>query len=112
MGDIAKKEIQIKFTKAADYRKFAATGVWGGPTPQGEIFCEFYVECQDLPELIKMEIDPFQGTQDELEKKTSGLFIREIQVGILMRPDIAKSVGEWLIRHADTMLKLKPDATH
>jgi len=29
---------------------------------------------------------------------------RELQVGVLLNPRTAKSVGEWLIKHANTVL--------
>jgi hypothetical protein len=108
MNDLLNKRFDIVFTKSADYRIVAATGAWGGPTPQGEILCSFFVEYASEPKSLKIEIGP-NGQTKELEKGTQKTrYIREQQIGVVLRPDIAKSVGQWLIEHADNIMEPKP----
>ncbi len=58
MAELKKKVTEIEFTKSKDFRTIAATGAWGGPNPQGEIVCNFYVDRQQFPDDLVVEIDP------------------------------------------------------
>lgn len=110
-GKIPSK-ISIELKKSDDYKILPATGVYGGGTPQGEILCNFFVEHNKIPDGLKIEIDPKSGnlvsessiytTQERVDTT------RELQVGLLIRPDIARSIGEWLIRKADEVLFHQP----
>jgi len=102
--ELKKKEINVRFAKSPDYKKFMATGVWGGPNPQGDIFCNFFIEYPELPKSLKLEIDPKDGSSKELERVTEKNIVREIQACVVIRPDIAKLVGQWLIDHANKLM--------
>lgn len=104
MEKLQKKHVSIKYQKPSDYKIIPATGAYGGTTPQGEILCNFYVEYQVPPDSIKLEINPADGTSEEIEKVVKDSYIRELNVGVLMRPDIAKSIGEWLIKQANAVI--------
>jgi hypothetical protein len=99
MEDQGKKSLSIKFTKSPDYRVVAATGAWGGLTPQGELFCNLFIEHNAPPESVELEVGPISAK--EVRKISSHDMVREFQVGIVMRPDIAKSIGEWLVNNAE-----------
>ena len=98
----SKKTLEVKFEKSPDFKIVPATGAWGGPTPQGELLCNFYVEYTEIPESIKLEIT--DGFSKETERIPTDLLVRELQIGIIMRPDIAKSIGEWLIKNAEEIM--------
>ena len=98
------QSINIKFTKTPDYKIIAATGAFGGPTPQGEILCNFFIEYKEPPEFLEIEIGERGGIVKETEKIANDYYNRELQIGVLLRPDIAKSVGDWLISHADKVM--------
>ena len=102
----SKRTLEVKFEKSPDFKIVPATGAWGGPTPQGELLCNFYVEYTEIPESIKLEIT--DGSSEEIGKITTDVLVRELQVGIVMRPDIAKSIGEWLIRNAEQIMSPSP----
>ena len=98
MAELKKKEVEVAFVKSNEFRTIAATGAWGGPNPQGEIVCSFYVERQQFPDELVVETDPM--TKKPIEKTKKQKLVREMQVSVIMRPDIAKSIGEWLVNNA------------
>jgi hypothetical protein len=100
-----KQKIPIRIGRAKDFRYIPATGAWGGVSPHGEIICNFFVEYLEPPESLSLLADEgkkrIQEIKDEGEQKKH---YRELQVGIVLRPDIARGVGEWLIKEADKMI--------
>jgi hypothetical protein len=110
MENSPKKIMNIEYQKPPDYKIIPATGAYGGSTPQGEILCSFFVEYQPPPDSLKLEINPADGTSKEIYKSEKKSLIRELKVGILMRPDIAKAIGEWLIEKANNAsIKMSPE---
>ena len=98
-----KKEIKIFFVNSPDYKLIPATGAWGGPNPNGEIIIDFFIERVEPPESITLEIDE-SGNAEEKDR-SSQRAIRERQIGIVLRPDIALSIGNLLIEKANLVLK-------
>lgn len=94
--------LDIEYQKATDYKLFPATGAWGGPTPQGEILCNFFVEHTAIPKSVTLTIN--KGVVQPGEASEPSRIVRELQTAVIMRPDIAKSIGEWLIRKAEEVL--------
>jgi len=104
--------LHARFTESKYYHKVAATGVYGGASPQGEIICNFFVEEQSIPESVEVRIDKETGVASETsDKNVRRVTVREIQVAVVLRPDIAKAVGEWLIQRANEVLTLLPGTT-
>lgn len=91
-------DLKIEFRKASDYKIIPVTGAWGGVSPQGEIIFDLFVETREAPQSITMRIE--QGRVPEEIHKEEGVIIRESQIGIVVRPDIALSIGKWLIEKA------------
>lgn len=91
-------EINIKFTKAHDYKIIPATGAWGGVSPHGEVIFDFYVEKLESPETVQIRIEP--GRPVEELGRQGEMQVREAQIGVILRPDIAHSIGRWLIEKA------------
>jgi hypothetical protein len=91
-------EIKITFKKALDYRIIPVTGAWGGINPQGEIILDLFVEKLEVPDSVKIKVEP---DHPPVEIAIEGqVHIRESQIGVVVRPDIARSIGEWLIQKA------------
>ena len=102
--------INFVFNKPADYPKIYINGVYGGPTPRGDLHCHFFFEYPILPkeqsfnlkpegelgDLIKTlgeddkEIDP---TVPQEEIKVN----RDMRVCLIMKPDQAESIANWLL---------------
>lgn len=92
-----KKSIDITFTQAHDCKLVAATGAWFKANPQGDIICSFFVDQQKVPETLKLTIDMDTRTAKEYISDEREEIIREVQVSIVMRPDVAKAIGEQLV---------------
>jgi hypothetical protein len=91
------KKVTIYYPKADHYRLLPVTGAFGGPTPSGDILAEFFIERKTAPEKMIVEIS--DGTLNELSREGER-HVRELQVGILIRPDVAHAIGVWLIEKA------------
>lgn len=93
-----KKTIKIKFEKSNDYKIIPATGAWGGLSPNNEVIFDLFVEKHVYPESIEIEIENDRKVGEK--QKLEDIFIREAQIGVVLRPDIAYLIGEWLIGKA------------
>jgi hypothetical protein len=92
------QKISIHFTKSGDYRVVAANGAWGGISPNGDIIFDLFIEKTESPELLELEVMG-PGMINELNRVNQKI-VREAQVGAVVRPDIAYSIGRWLIDKA------------
>ena len=91
--------MHVVYSKAANYKRCGVTGAYGGVNPNGEVIADFFVEYKEPPEELHLEVR--KGKVNEVDRKGGDKFIREMQVGLVLRPDIALSVGNWLIRQAE-----------
>jgi len=94
------KEIVYTMRRSTDYRLFPVNGVWGGPTPTGEVRCDFIFEAQELPDEIAYMVTP-DGLGPEVRRDGNVRLVREAQVGVVMSIGAAKSIGAWLIKRAE-----------
>jgi len=90
-------EIKIEFKKAPDYRMIPVTGAWGGVNPQGEIIFDLFVERLKV-ESVRVRVEP--GRPPVETGKEGEIHVRECLIGVVVRADIARSIGEWLIQKA------------
>ena len=91
-------EFKIFYRRASDYKIIPATGASGGISPQGEIIFDFFVEKLETDAVVIEQLEP--GKIKELSREGDKI-IRELQVGIVIRPDIAHSIGKFLINTAN-----------
>lgn len=105
MTQASEEIIEVNYIKSKDFRYQSATGAWGGANPQGEIIINFFIEREAIPEKTTLHIDKATGkTYERKEQTPQKVFERELQSAIVLRADIARSVGEWLVRQADSVL--------
>jgi len=102
------KKLKFVYKETQSYRQIAATGVVGGPVPTGDILCNFFLEHRAIPDSIDISFEkPEEPIEVPFYPQGKDAYIRELQVGIILNPKVAKSVGEWLIKLADDMTKIK-----
>ncbi|PLX41913.1 MAG: hypothetical protein C0608_04015 [Deltaproteobacteria bacterium] len=92
-----KKQIVIDFDRGDDYRMIPMTGAWATHTPTGDIVAEIFVERRLPPREVTLEVD---GAQAREIDQQAGRLVREVQAGLVMRPEVALAFGQWLIAKA------------
>jgi hypothetical protein len=124
MPDVSKepqdeaKTIPMHFLKTSGYRTFYIDGAFGGITPHGTLYAEFFLERLATPTKVVYKA---QNGEDghvsltELEGSREGKegIIREIECGIVMNIDTARILSEWLLarigEHNDTFGRRNKD---
>jgi len=94
------QEIKVHYKRDRNYRILPATGAYGGLTPQGEVSVDFFVERRLPPKHVVMLVSPDAPAQ-EMEREGEERLVRETLVGLVLRPDIALSIGRFLIEKAN-----------
>ena len=89
-------KITFRFKTDADYRLVPVNGVWGGPTPRGDIMVDFFHESQSLSEVITQELKPDGNLGRELKRTPPRTFQRTVLVGMVLTAEQAESIGRWL----------------
>ncbi len=116
---MAIKEDKIKFlySKSKDFNYVYANGVAGGYNDNGEIVANFYFEVRKLPEQWVNEWHKNGNIGKEILDGTEIVTIdRILQTSVILSPENAKFIGEWLIGKAEfakTELaeKIQPEKT-
>ncbi len=107
--------INFRYVQSNEYRVATVTGVWGGPTPNSEVFASFFCELPQPLETEAYRLTPEGGIEADPLTRTrrdeGGAWIeRRIEMGLLITPDRARIIGEWLISQADKVDKLREGA--
>lgn len=107
----ARQRVTIHLQKGAHYRDIYVDGVFGGPTPHQLVHMAMYSERFPIPRSIAHAVadkSPNPAVADsvdiklgeELEREVKEGIVRELQVGAIMKPETALSLGKWLISQA------------
>jgi hypothetical protein len=109
------KKVKLEYIKPLDYEPKYATGVFGSPTPKGDIVMNFFSDLPTLPNAqFHTIVDGKLGA--EINEKREPSFIRygdtitmhrHIQTGVIMNVREAKAFHEWLgntIKNLDDFL--------
>ena len=98
-------DIPIAYEYDKDYRLLPISGAWGGPTGQGSIAVDLFCETRRSPETITLQIDESSPGKPPQEKGTeeSRRFVRHLLVGLVMQPEVARAIGQFLLTRADEL---------
>jgi hypothetical protein len=109
MDDSIPKELVYEFLNSPHYRTVHADGVFGGVTTQGLIHLSFYSEHSSLPSKITFQINEDRIPQEiSRENSPSDVNVtREIEIGVMLSLEVAKSTRDWLDGHIKTLENLK-----
>jgi hypothetical protein len=103
MDNPSSRNILIKFKEAPDYKKVGATGIYGGMTPTGQVLCHFFIDFAQIPEEVTHIVQEDGQLVPESGPTTASIIIRELQVGILLPPNVLRAIGEWFIAQSNTI---------
>ncbi len=98
-------EVAFDFIKANDFRVVWADGAIGSITAHGHVHIALYSERPAIPRRQVFKVDLETGALGELiPEKTIGrnAYVRELACDVMMTPDVARSMGQWLITLADS----------
>ena len=101
-------EITFVFENADEAPTIAVTGAYGGPSPDGaSVVANLYVERSSIPHHVSHQIDEQgQVNLDEMsEQVTRGEVTREVQASLVMTPEHALQLAQWLQQNAQQALK-------
>ncbi len=92
----------FQFEKDQDYRLVAVDGAWGGVTNKGEIAMHLYSEQHALPTSITHVVEPEGRIGAQIDPQPGQLkYVRHLSVGVVMRPENARSIATWLLGKVD-----------
>ena len=90
-------KLETHFVKNNDFKTVQCSGAFGGIAPTGQINMNIYTDRVVIPRSITLEIDDSSGAPlREVSRDTKNGVIREVQFGILIDVNVAKSLVEWL----------------
>lgn len=103
-------KVKVEYEYDKDYRLVPITGAWGGATGQGMLAVDLFAERKRAPSSIELEENE-TGQVVEV-KRTGDRVVREVSVGLIMSPDIARIIGRFLIAKADELIALTKGEEH
>jgi hypothetical protein len=103
----AAQTVRFVYNSNLDFKRVSVSGVIGGMTPHGLLLANLFFEKHQLPqeqmgtvhEDGRLEIHPVVTSVPTIE--------RELQVGLLMTPEVALSVANWLKETADAAISAR-----
>jgi hypothetical protein len=108
MSDESPNEITFVYEDADEVRTIAATGAHGGPTPDGaSVVANLYVERASIPHHVSHQIDE-RGEVDLSETSNQvsrGEVTREVQASLVMTPEHALQLAQWLEENAQQAIQ-------
>lgn len=97
-------EVTFQYKVSDNYAVYSADGAHGGLNAKGDIIINFFSERQPIPrrEKYKVEKDGSLNPQPiEVEATTD--IIRNVNFGVALKPDVARSVANWLLEKASEL---------
>jgi hypothetical protein len=95
-------KVKVRSKKEEGHRIITASGVWGGVTPHGMIYFDMFIEKPEAPAETLITVDERTGERHEtVETPVEPYIERLLVMGVMVRPEIARSIGQWLMEKAD-----------
>ena len=104
------QKIKVDYTKGTSFRVMHSDGAFGGITPQGDIIVSFYHERHPLPTSMTYEVNPEGaiGKEVRAERMSEARnMVRELEAAVHLKPEVAKSLAEWLLEKVKLAEKLR-----
>jgi hypothetical protein len=104
-------EVAFDYVKSQFFRVIHADGIIGGPTPQGFLHFSFYSERPPLPRRMVHAVSPIGQLGEVIPEKTvvRDAIMREMDVDVIMRLDVAEQFHQWLGQRIQEMKPRPPE---
>lgn len=98
--------LKFSYKRSRDFRVIKVDGAWGGLTPRGDIVMSVFNERLPIPESDEYEIseEGTLGKRINQVTNTTGI-IREVEAAISLRPEVALTLGNWLLNKVEQFEK-------
>lgn len=94
-------ELTIVFEKSQQKNTIPATGAAGGPTPDGAaVVAHLFVEHGSVPNYVTHDVNREGRVKSQGKPVQRGEITREVQSTLVMSPENAHQLGEWLVRNS------------
>jgi len=88
--------IRFYYEKDAAHGIVHASGMYGGPTPTGELYIAFFSHHPPLPEEITHSVEGGRLGGEVSKSQTRQGFVRTVGAEVIMTLETARSFREWL----------------
>jgi len=92
--------IRFFYEKGKYFRVAHVDGVIGGLTPTREVFLSVYSQRVALPQTIDQQITPDGKLGAVVDTKGKNGIFREMEIGLIMTPEVANQIADFLTQHA------------
>jgi hypothetical protein len=101
-------EVAFEYIKSQYFRVIHADGIMGGPTPQGYLHFALYSERPPLPRRVVHSLSASGVLGDPIQEKTvvRDALVREMDVDVIMRVEVAEQFHIWLGQRIQELKKL------
>jgi hypothetical protein len=106
MADLDK--IKFHYIKGNFFRVIHVDGAFGGISPTGEIFFSLFSQRPPIPQLTVQQVKEDGELGDEIvsERVTKDGLVRELEIGVSMRPEVAETLIKFLQERVDIYHKM------
>lgn len=93
--------VHYHYKKSVHFRVIPVEGAYGGLNGQGSISVSLYNQRRAIPSETKQTVNPdgTLGAEEAVAQKEH--FVRELEANLLMSPEAARIIGQWLIGKAN-----------
>ena len=96
-----RKKVKFVFKKSEGYQIHYVNGAFGGITPRGDVLYHLFFEHRDLPTEEEMTIEEDKKLKPQEKDLADIEIIRDLKVGIIMTPEQAENLANWLLSRVD-----------
>jgi len=98
------QKVRFEYPVNKDYRRLPITGVIGSVTPSGLVMANLFAENHRMPASQTATVQPDGQVQVDPDPATEAVLERELLMGLMMTPETALSVAQWLTNTANAAL--------
>ena len=96
-----RKKVKFVFKKSEEYQIHYVNGAFGGITPRGDVLYHLFFEHRGLPIEEEMTIGEDKKLKPQEKDLADIEIIRDLKVGIIMSPEQAENLANWLLSRVD-----------
>lgn len=106
-----KTKIKFHYIKSNSFRVVHVDGVFGGLSPTGEISASLFSQRPPIPQLTVQTLKSENELGDEIvaERVSKDGIVREMEVSLVLSPQVAEAFAKWLMERVEQHKKLKAD---